>query len=218
MTQVKTPHEQSIGSRIVTYSGPLSGEFEDPGTVSFWDAATGEQDGFFRDDTGMISEIAYAPDGKTIATGRCGYGEFAGLVRLWDLGTRTERLKLTGHAGGVNSLAYSPDGKTLAVSSREKLLKLWDPATGRERLTIQDLASPIGAMAYSPDGRWLALGTYDGFVSLRDPSTGRELMRFKHGKSTYSVAFSPDSKSLVSAGDDPTIKIWAVDAKAEPSP
>src|SRR5262249_52379478 len=44
-----------------------------------------------------------------------------------------------------------------------------------------------------------------------DPETGRLLHSLKdHGDIVWSVAFSPDSKRLVSCGDDKTIRFWDV--------
>lgn len=52
-------------------------------------------------------------------------------------------------------------------------------------------------------------GSLDRIVRVWDAQTGYFLDRFEgHKDSVYSVAFSPDGKSLVSGSLDKTLKIW----------
>jgi len=49
---------------------------------------------------------------------------------------------------------------------------------------------------------------------LWDAQTGQELATLNgHDDIVYSVAFSPDSKTLASGGSDKTIKLWVGDAR-----
>src|SRR6266550_3617217 len=78
---------------------------------------------------GVVVAVAYAPDGKTVASA----GD-DNTIRLWDVATRKEIRSFTGHQDGFSfaSLAFAPDGKTLASGSKDKTIRLWDVATGKE--------------------------------------------------------------------------------------
>jgi WD40 repeat protein len=69
--------------------------------------------------------IAFAPDGKTLASGG-GFPGKEGEVRLWDVATSTPRAALRGHEQCVYTASFSPDGRTLATTSFDGIVKLWD--------------------------------------------------------------------------------------------
>jgi len=124
-------------------------------------------------------------------------------VDLWEVASGKKLHTLKGHTVPILRLAFSPDGKTLASITGTWLpddvrgeVKLWDVATGKERVSVQGHPNRMLSLAFSADGKILA--TSSGTVKLWDVETGKEKLELKFGKGVlpWSLAFSPDSKTL----------------------
>jgi WD40 repeat protein len=62
---------------------------------------------------------------------------------------------------------------------------------------------------FSPDARFFATAGRDSVVRLWDTETVEEIAQFKgHSGFVNSIAFSPDGKTLLSASDDGTARIY----------
>ena len=68
----------------------------------------------------------------------------------------------------------------------------------------------VHALAFSPDGKLLAVGDSNGQIHLRRVKDGQFILTLsRHQWWTASVAFSPDSKRLVSSSLGTTVKLWS---------
>jgi WD40 repeat protein len=108
------------------------------------------------------------------------------------------------------SVAVSADGRSAASLFRARL-HVWDMATGKERWS-SNVAEWSRALAFAPDDRLLATGGRDGIVRLWDPASGKQVHELAgHDGEVSSLAWSPDSRRLVSAAGNVAI-VWDVAA------
>jgi WD40 repeat protein len=145
--------------------------------------------------------VAFAPDGKTVASIR---GQ---TIRFWDPKTGKELfLEFQGHQRSVSSVAVSSDGKLVATAGEN--IRLWNPATGKQLLEI---GSPATALSFSPDG--LSLASVDSGhreVHVWDAATSKEIFKLDGPRLQRAVAFSPNGKVLAAGDEQGTVRWWEV--------
>jgi WD40 repeat protein len=152
---------------------------------------------------GWVRCLAFAADGKTLATG----GEDC-TIRLWDLHSGNKQTILSDHTGDILSIAFSPDSTQVASASKDGSVRLWDVGTGHQRAALLGHTRPALAVAFSPDGKLLASGGADATVRLWEVSTGKELRALEHAMEVCSLEITGDGKLLVSRTQDGIISVW----------
>jgi WD40 repeat protein len=129
-----------------------------------------------------VTAVAYAPDGKALATVAAD-----GTACLWDAtsGQLLQRFRLDGQ-GLRHAVAFSPDGKRLAavgaeyrIGERSSGLCVWEAASGKE-LVRRPRAGQVhfDSVRFSPDGRTVAVVDAATGVGLFDAATGERVRLF----------------------------------------
>ncbi|HUR55918.1 MAG TPA: hypothetical protein VMZ71_17410 [Gemmataceae bacterium] len=100
-----------------------------------------------------------------------------------------------------NCVAFSPDGTRLAEAAHGGAVRVWNLASGEaERsFAVKGLYANQMRLAFSPDGATLAAAV--GNVVLLDLAAGTQQRLRTGGTGFCGVAFPPDGKQLVAAGD-----------------
>jgi WD40 repeat protein len=134
-----------------------------------------------------------------------------------------------GHKAKIQDVTFTKDGRYLVSAANDKVVRVWDLKTGK---TVRTLRGQIGAgsegkiyaMALSPDEQWLAVG---GMFHKSDPfegsvirfynfPTGKLVTLFKgHSNVVLSLAFSPESRYLVSGSADNNAIIWDINKQQQ---
>ena len=161
------------------------------GMVHFWDVSTAAlQNSFTGDKNGIIFNITYSPDGKTIAV----VSSYNDRVLLRDAKTGKHKATLE-HFGLIDTIflllqnreydigpiAYSPDGKTIVTGGdyytvEKGTVYLWDARTGTRKRVIFKGPGAVRTVVFSKDGkRIIATGDWKNKVRVWDAETGRKL-------------------------------------------
>jgi eukaryotic-like serine/threonine-protein kinase len=169
----------------------------------------------------MPTPLAFSPDGKLL------------VVAGWQQPKRMELREVTTGRLVLKSdirmetPEYQP--RTRFADAGRKLVTTTYKASDRLEVVFWDLTRPeqppkrftergnASGLSVSPDGRWVAVGTEAGIVALYDAVT-MERSHILHGnmQAVFSVAFSPDSRSLATgAGGREAIKLWHVETGQE---
>ena len=200
-------------------------------TIRLWDLATGQQISVFRvrghpGDMDII-DIAFSPDGRTIACGIFQGAPPEGEVWLWDVATGEEKVVLDYDRDPVNdqvaSVAFSPDSRLIACGGSGPQIVIWDADTGEHKHTLYPDPRYGGGyawdIAFSPDGKILAgsSGFREGTVALWDIVNGdiadeqSRIISTGHTGIVGDIAFSPDSGTIASTSWlDDTVRLWDV--------
>jgi WD40 repeat protein len=194
------------------------------GTAVIWDSTTAAVRHELRGHRGVVTGVAYRPDGRQLATAGAD-----GSLRLWDTGTGQETYTVPGNGKPLSGVAYSPDGRLIAAAGADPTVRLWEVATGREVHALRGHAAAISCVVFSPDGNRLASADLDRIVRLWDLRTGKEYIPHNEpirlGRAAVEekrmpwdrtrplvprVAFSADSRRLASINGKQPIQLWDV--------
>lgn len=161
--------------------------------IRLWDAATGKKLHQWQADPQQVHRILFTPDCKTLISG----GEDK-TIRFWDTSTGKEVRRITDHPGPVTGLALSADGKMLATQGSTRHERNL-PGGGRGTLWLTDNKVHLWDAASGKKLRQLeALG----------PASKQPRIYGSHPNAIHHLCFAPDGKTLVTVGQDRTIRIW----------
>ncbi len=165
----------------------------------------------------LSSQAIFSPTAPIVAVGSRVLAGESGCVKLYDLERRSEIWALPS-TGGLP--AFSGDGQILATAG-------WDLAASTERVTVWSMAGhrmvkqfsstkQWDLLALSPDGRWVALaGANSPVIELWSVGQGRLALELAgHAGAVRTIAFSPDSQLLATAGADQIVRLWSIPSGA----
>jgi hypothetical protein len=183
-------------------------------TARWWSVETGQE--VRRFDVAHVGElngiqcVAVSPDGHRAIAGSVG-----GIVWLWDVETGRV-LGRTRHATaeyyGANSVVFTRDGKQALVANFDGFVQVWNVDPWTESRQFQDSAA-LWSIDVSPDGGFaITAGT-----SVKDSATFVGVRRFEnqmevqplepHAGGIWRATISPDSRSILTAGSDATVRL-----------
>jgi RNA polymerase sigma factor (sigma-70 family) len=156
----------------------------------------------------LVRRVGFFPDGKALIS-----ADWHG-VHVWDAATGQHQRRFGDTRGRqFQSIAFSADAQTVALTMSDGDIDIWDAPTGR--LLRQFRAGRFPSVVLSPDGKTLAVLDHDNTdrdaLKLWDAISGKELYRLTgHHDRVHNFVFSHDGKTLISSGDDKSVRFWNV--------
>ena len=179
-------------------------------SIILWDTSSGQPIGEpFATDVRWINDLAFSPDGESLAVG------YEGGSCLFDIASRT-RLSSPpgGHPDWTNRVAFSPDGDIFASAGGGTII-FWDTAV------TQPISEPIPAsmdwfnhFRFNPTGDILATASGDGTIMFVDAVNmfpiGDPISLPQSLGGIVGLAFTEDGSALISLQDDGTLLSWDI--------
>ena len=168
-----------------------------------------------------FTDLAFSPDGESVATAGWDGDIFIGEVR-----SQSFKKKFM-HGRYLKRVYFSPNATLLATVCSDGIVKVWNLSSPQKPLS--SLKEPWWKgkdfdleVAFSSDDKFLALtGKNDYCVRVLNTSTGNyQSILPGHTDTVSKLVFLPEEKSpngrfLVSASEDNTVKIWNISTNKE---
>lgn len=147
-----------------------------------------------------VNGVAFTGDGKALVS--AGYDA---SIRIWPLDGGAPAVRNL--PSPLNTVAVAPDGEIAAAGADGKVYLLSSQADVLGE--VQVAPTPVIALAMSPDGKLIAAAGIRGSVGVIDRAA-RKLTQTLVGPGlpVWSVAFFPDSKTILTGGADRVIRRW----------
>jgi WD40 repeat protein len=224
--RILLPHDDEVWSTAFSTDGKRALTGCKDGTARLWDLTTGGFRVLGRPGDGAVHGAAFSPDGQWLLT-------VAGLrersrARLWEAATLRPG-PVFQHGGGVQAAAFSPDGKKILTGGGDGTALVRDLRTQEKILSLPHTQPCwVNAVAFSPDGKKIVTASREergegakkgnrGVAQVWDAATGEPLGRpLGHDHWIQSVAFSPDSGTVVTGSEDRSARLWEQAGTEEP--
>jgi cytochrome c len=150
--------------------------------------------------TQNVNGVAFTPDGKAVVS-----AAYDLTLRIWPLDGAPPTIVTL--PTPLSAVAVAPDGEIVAAGANGMLYFL--DAAGQQKGEVQASPTPVISLAISANGALVAAAGIRGTVAVierKDRKLARTLVG--PGLPVWSVAFLPDSRTMITGGADRMVRRW----------
>ncbi|KAK5989867.1 putative E3 ubiquitin ligase complex SCF subunit scon-2 [Cladobotryum mycophilum] len=136
-------------------------------------------------------------------------GSYDTTIKIWNIETGEVIRTLRGHTSTIRTLQF--DDSKLISGSFDKTIKIWNWQTGECLSTLQ--CHTEGVLSVHFDGCTLASGSIDRTVKIFSFDTKQTFSLRGHTDWVNHVRMDSASRTVFSASDDLSVKLWDMDSK-----
>ncbi|KAK3322821.1 WD40-repeat-containing domain protein [Apodospora peruviana] len=136
-------------------------------------------------------------------------GSYDATIKIWNIETGEELRTLRGHQAGIRALQF--DDSKLISGSLDNTIKIWNWHTGECISTLRGHNN--GVISVHFDAQLLASGSSDKSVKIFDFNTKEAFCLKGHSDWVNCTRLDTNSRTVLSASDDTTIKMWDLDTR-----
>ncbi|KAF7193539.1 putative E3 ubiquitin ligase complex SCF subunit sconB [Pseudocercospora fuligena] len=136
-------------------------------------------------------------------------GSYDTTVKVWDINTGEELRTLYGHTSGIRALQF--DDKKLMTGSLDSTMRMWNWKTGELLRTFPAHQDGIITLHFTEG--YVATGSRDRTVRVWNNTSKATFVLRGHTDWVNCVKIDQASRTLFSASDDLTIRLWDLDTR-----
>jgi eukaryotic-like serine/threonine-protein kinase len=172
--------------------------------VRLFDVASGKPVRELKGHTAQVLAVAFAPDGKRLASG----GRDR-TIAIWDVSSGTRLHTLGDHTDTVHSVRFSPDGALLVSGGYDRRALVWDVATGKVRRSLEGHRDWVVRVGFSPDGSTIFAASQDRKVRFFDAHSGKPTGPvLEHPDGVMGAAYAPSGKLFATGCFDGKVRTF----------
>jgi WD40 repeat protein len=180
--------------------------------VRWWNAATASATGSVATGLGEVIALELSPDGRLLAV-----ANLDTTISLWSVADRSLQNRLTDLVVAPYALDFSNDGRLLAAGGADRIVRCWDAKTWQVSKTLAGQPDPVWAVAFAAANRLMITAGQNAFdpslpthLRVWDVAGSQLLQDVLLPAGVSAMTSTPDGRTLVFAGVDPSIRIWDV--------
>jgi WD40 repeat protein len=204
-------HASAISQILYRPDGQQLVSSDGDGVFKVWNSANGELVVSVQAHPVAITGMSYHPQGNALVTSAAD-----GSWKRWSLPFVAAR-PLAGTTESVDRVVMTSDGSLLFVGGAGKAVRVFNGANGQPVRTLEGQVDGVTALKLDPANQVVATGSDTGILRFWNVADGASRLQLAgHLGPVRDVALLAESKGVLSAGEDGTIRQWRMPVAPRP--